>query len=31
MNGTLFKTENGFELSDPLLQLWIEINILQKI
>lgn len=31
MNGTLFKTEAGFELSDPLLKLWIERNILHKI
>jgi hypothetical protein len=30
MNGTLFKTETRFELSDPLLKLWIE-RILHKI
>ncbi len=30
-NGTLTKTENGYELTDPLLNFWIEKNIIRDI
>ena len=30
-NGTLSKTKNGYELTDPLLNYWIETNVIKNI
>ena len=30
-NGTISKTESGYELTDPLLSYWIETNVMKNI
>jgi len=30
-NGTISKTESGYELTDPLLSYWIETNVIKNI
>ena len=30
-NGTITKTENGYQLTDPLLNYWIETNVIKNI
>jgi hypothetical protein len=30
-NGTISKTESGYELTDPLLSYWIKTNVMKNI